>query len=366
MIEINKLIQLLDKSGTDFFTGVPDSVLKELSISLSKKAKNKHIIAVNEGAAVSIGIGYYLSHKKLPCIYMQNSGLSNAINPLISIADKKVYSIPSILLIGWRGSPGKKDEPQHEVKGKITKEILKLLKIKYVILKNNQSLKKFKVLLNSAKKNKFTIAGLIPQGVIKKGSGFIKKNKNKIDKLAVIKKILESSTNNTKIISSTGYNSRELFYLRKIYKFKKGKDFYLVGGMGHTSSITLGYSLNNKKKKIICIDGDGSILMHLGSLKTLSDFSTSNIKYVLMNNYAHDSVGGQPTNSEKINFKLLSKSLGFKSYYKIENSKDLGSLKKIIINKKNCFIEIKVKNSNMKNLPRPQKFLNIKNDFMKK
>lgn len=366
MIEIKKLLKLLDDSGTNFFTGVPDSVLKELSISLSKKNKKKHIIAVNEGAAVSIGIGYYLSQKKIPCIYMQNSGLSNAINPLISIADKKVYSIPLILLIGWRGSPTKRDEPQHEAKGKITKEILKLLKIKYVILENNTNLKKFKILLKNAKKNKTIVAALIPQGAIKKGKAHIIKNKNKLNKLDVIKKILDLSTNNTKIISSTGYNSRELYYLRKKFKLNKGSDFYLVGGMGHTSAITLGYSIYSNKK-IICIDGDGSMLMHLGSLKTLSDFSSNNVKYILFNNYAHDSVGGQPTNSETINFSLLSKSLGFQKYYLIKNSKDLeSSMKKYITDKKTSFIEIRVKNTNIKNLPRPKKFLNIKNHFMKK
>ena len=130
MIKVNSLINLLKKKDINFFSGVPDSVLKELSNSLQHYSKKKHIIAVNEGAAVSLGIGYYLSTKKIPCIYLQNSGLSNALNPLISIAHKKVYQIPLVLLIGWRGSPKVNDEPQHNVKGKITRDILKLLNIK--------------------------------------------------------------------------------------------------------------------------------------------------------------------------------------------------------------------------------------------
>ena len=134
MIKISSLINILKKNNSNFFTGVPDSVLKELSVFLQNKKKKTHIIATNEGSAVSIGIGHYLSTKKIPCVYMQNSGLSNALNPLISIAHHKVYSIPLILIIGWRGSPRLKDEPQHNVKGKITEKILKLLNIKYTCL----------------------------------------------------------------------------------------------------------------------------------------------------------------------------------------------------------------------------------------
>jgi phosphonopyruvate decarboxylase len=152
MIKVNSLINLLKKNKTDFFTGVPDSVLKELSSYFQSINKKKHIIATNEGAAVSIGIGYYLSTKKIPAIYMQNSGLSNALNPLISIAHEKVYSIPLILIIGWRGSPRVKDEPQHNVKGKITEKILKLLNIKYTILRSSSDINKFDKQIKSAKK----------------------------------------------------------------------------------------------------------------------------------------------------------------------------------------------------------------------
>ena len=164
MIKIDSLINILKKNNSDFFTGVPDSVLKEFSYYLQSKKKVKHIIAVNEGAAVSIGIGYYLSSSKIPTIYMQNSGLSNALNPLISIAHKKVYSIPLILIIGWRGSPKIKDEPQHNVKGQITEQILKLLNIKYTIIRSKKDIIKFDKQIKKAKKNKSTVACLIEQG----------------------------------------------------------------------------------------------------------------------------------------------------------------------------------------------------------
>ena len=176
MIKIKSLINVLNKNNNKFFTGVPDSILKELSIYLQTKNKNHHIIASNEGAAVSIGMGHYLSTKEIPCIYMQNSGLSNALNPLISIANKKVYSIPLVLIIGWRGSPKIKDEPQHNVKGKITQNILKLLKIKYTIIRSNNDLIKFNKQIKYAKKNNSIVACLIEQGTIEKN---IKKYKKK-------------------------------------------------------------------------------------------------------------------------------------------------------------------------------------------
>jgi phosphonopyruvate decarboxylase len=365
MIKVTTLIDLLKKNDTDFFTGVPDSVLKELSSLLQSKNKKNHIIATSEGSAVSIGIGHYLSTKKIPAVYMQNSGLSNALNPLISIAHEKVYSIPLILIIGWRGSPLVKDEPQHNVKGKITEQILKLLNIKYTILRSASDLNKFHKQIKLAKKNKSTVACLIEQGTFEKIKT-IKKKKDfyNLDKEFFLKTLLENLKNQTKIISSTGYNSRELMYLSNKYKFRNNKDFYMVGGMGHTASVALGYSLSNKKKTI-CIDGDGSLLMHLGSIKTAGTFANKNFKYILLNNNAHDSVGGQSTYANNIDFEKLSKSLGFKKFYSIKNKKNLNKIiKKFLYGNSLSFLEVKVTNSKIKKLPRPVDLIKIKNQFM--
>ena len=212
---------------------------------------------------------------------MQNSGLSNALNPLISIAHKKVYSIPLILIIGWRGSPRISDEPQHNVKGQITKQILKLLNIRYTIIRSTKDIIKFDQQIKKAKKDKSIVACLIEQGTLKKSRlKIIKKDYYKLDKEFFLKALLENINDKSKIISSTGYNSRELMYLRNKYSFNKTKDFYMVGGMGHTSSVALGYSLFNRNKTI-CVDGDGSFLMHLGSIKTIGTFSKKilNISY---------------------------------------------------------------------------------------
>jgi len=365
MIKVNSLINLLKRNNTNFFTGIPDSILKEFSSYLQNMNKKNHIIATNEGAAVSIGIGYYLSTKKIPCIYMQNSGLSNALNPLISIAHKKVYSIPLILIIGWRGSPGIKDEPQHNVKGEITEQILKLLNIKYTILRKSADISKFDKQIKLAKKNKSIVACLIEQGTLEKNK-ITKKKKDfySLDKELFLKNLLENLSKKTKIISSTGYNSRELMYIREKYKFKNSKDFYMVGGMGHSSSVALGYSIFSKNKTI-CIDGDGSLLMHLGAIKTAGTFANKNFKYILLNNNSHDSVGSQITYANDINFEKLSKSIGFKKFYSINKQKNIKKIiKKFLLEKSLSFLEVKVNNSKIKKLPRPTDLIKIKNQFM--
>ena len=366
MIKVKSLINILKKNKSDFFTGVPDSVLKELSFELQNKTKKNHIIASNEGSAISIGIGHYLSTKKIPTIYMQNSGLSNALNPLISIAHPKVYSIPLILIIGWRGSPKIKDEPQHNVKGKITENLLKLLNIKYTIVRNDKDLKKFDKQIKDAKKNNSIVACLIEQGTLEKNNKKIKqKDYFKLDKETFFKTLLEITDNKSKIISSTGYNSREIMHIRQKYQLRKSQDFYMVGGMGHTASVALGYSLTTKKKTI-CIDGDGSLLMHLGSIKTAGTFASKNFKYILLNNNTHDSVGGQSTFANEINFEKLSKSLGFKKYYSIKDNQNLKkTLKQFLSGNGLNFLEVKVTNSKIKNLPRPKNLIKIKNQFMK-
>ena len=366
MIKVNTLIDLLKKNKSNFFTGVPDSILKELSAELQERNKINHIIATSEGSAVSIGIGHYLSTKQLPVIYMQNSGLSNALNPIISIAHKKVYSIPLVLIIGWRGSPLKNDEPQHNVKGKITRQILKLLNIKYTIIRTDLDLKKFDRQIKMAKKNKTIVACLIEQGTLKKNK---KKKINKdfydVEKEFFLKNLLENLKKETRIFSSTGYNSRELIHLRDKIKSKNSKDFYMVGGMGHTTSVALGYSLF-KKNQTICIDGDGSLLMHLGSIKTAGTFANKNFKYILLNNNSHDSVGGQNTYANKIDFRGFSKSIGFKNFYSIKRQNDVKKILKKFLSQNNLsFLEVKIANSKIKKLPRPKNLIKIKNKFIK-
>ena len=266
MLQPEKLIDFFKKNRINFFCGVPDSVLKNFTNALDQDKKVKHIININEGSAVSMAAGYNLNTKKIPCVYMQNSGLGNAINPLISIAHKKVYSIPLLLLIGWRGAPGINDEPQHNLKGKITPKLLNLLNIKYCVLKKNDDLKKLKKLLVYAKVNNCPVACLVKKNTLKSNDlARIKKKKLNLKREEVIEELLKKINKKTKLIATTGFTSRELNQLRKQNKKNVGTDFYMVGGMGHSSMVSLGASLRSKHD-IICLDGDGSFIMHLGSI----------------------------------------------------------------------------------------------------
>ena len=314
MIYIEDLFKILKKNQINFFTGVPDSVLKNFLSKLETLSSKNHVESFNEGSAISIGIGHYLATKKIPCVYLQNSGLGNAINPIISIAHPKVYSIPLLLLIGWRGSPQAKfDEPQHSEKGKITREILKLLGIKFIIIRSKKNLNKIRGLINFAKKNSKPVAILVEKNIL-----FEKNKKKKIQNLLrngikreiLITELLKNIKKGTKIISTTGYTSRELNQISKRDNLKTGEDFYMVGGMGHSLMVSLGHSLN-KKNSVICLDGDGSIFMHLGSFRTTGIFGKNNIKHIIFNNFCHESVGGQRTFSENVNFGKIAKNLGY-------------------------------------------------------
>jgi phosphonopyruvate decarboxylase len=369
MIFAENLLKFFKSKNIDFFTGVPDSVLKFFTLPLEQKKKSQHIISTNEGSAVATAIGYYLSKKKIGAVYLQNSGLGNAINPLISIASKEVYSIPMILIIGWRGAPGQQDEPQHKAKGKITLKLLKLLNIKSCVLKNEKDFMKLSNLIAHAKKNKVPVACLIKKNIIiskKKNLSILnKKNNNKILRSFVLSEILDKIKKNTKIISTTGFTSRELFQIRKSKKIFNSSDFYMVGGMGHSLAVTLGVAINSKKN-ILCLDGDGSILMHMGSMGLVGKFGPKNLKHIILNNNSHESVGGQSTIANNINFSKLSKSFGYKNFYLANDNKSFKkNLTKFITSKGPSLFEIKIINRALKNLTRPDNLNIIKRRFMK-
>jgi len=299
---------------------------------------------------------------------MQNSGLGNAINPLISICHPKVYSIPLVLMIGWRGSPRELDEPQHQLKGRITPSILKLLNIKFSVINNLRDFSKIKDLISYSKYKKTPVAFLIKNNILNLRK-IVKKNvqsKKYLIREAVINKLLDSIQKKTRIISTTGYTSRELFQIRKNKNCKNGKDFYMVGGMGHASMISLGYSLNSKNQ-IICLDGDGSFLMHMGSLISSGFKSKSNFKHILLNNGSHESVGDQKIETRRVHFKNILKSFGYKNYFLAKNNQSFNrNLKYFLKTKGPSFFEVYIRSQSMNNLSRPQKLKKIKENFIKK
>lgn len=365
MISTNKFISILEKKKINFFCGVPDSVLNSFVNGISKK-KKINITAPNEGSAVSAGIGYYLKTKKLPLIYFQNSGIGNAADPLTSLAAKDSYSIPMILLVGWRGSPNMKDEPQHKMMGRITLKMMKLFDIKTVVLKSDQDLKKMSKLISFSLKEKKPVALIIESKKFSKINSLnnTSAKNNSVFRPDAIECILNNIKKKTKIISTVGYTSRELYQIKNNKNITNGKTFLMIGGMGHTAMVSLGVEMY-EKNDVVCLDGDGSFLMHLGGVATAANYSKGKLKYVLFDNNCHESVGKHPTISGKLNFKKISEGFGFEKFFTIKNKNDLKKLPKYINLKGTIFILIKTKIGSLNYLERPSSLNEIKNKFMR-
>lgn len=348
---------------SSFFTGVPDSLLKELnSVILEKHPADKHIIAANEGISVSLGIGHFIATKEMPIVYLQNSGLGNIVNPIISLANKRIYGVPMLLIIGWRGEPGIKDEPQHVTQGKIQENLLKSLEIPYRIIDKDSS--NYKEVIQNSVSESYKLSS--PVAILVRKNTFSKHdNKNINNQDSAEKGILtrEEAINtilntwshmDTFFIGTTGKASRELFELRVKRGESHNHDFLTVGGMGHAISIATGISMNTSSNTIVCLDGDGSLLMHTGSLVSTTTYSSKKFVHIILNNGIHDSVGGQPTLINNVSCCDLALSMGYKSTHYV---KDDASLKKAfeITVKENGphFIEFLIKSGSRNDLGRP-------------
>ena len=360
MLNCKEFFDLLHGEEIDFFSGVPDSLLKFFnSYILDNVDQNQHIIAANEGNAIALASGYYLATKKIGLVYMQNSGLGNAINPLVSLSDKEVYGIPVLLLIGWRGEPGEKDEPQHRKQGKITLKLLETLDIPYEIL--TIDIEDTKRKLSSAIKymNKFNapFALVVKKGTFEKYEQINESQQNyELSREKAINLIIDNLDEQNIVVSTTGMISRELFESRIQKKQRHETDFLTVGSMGHASQIALGIAISNPKKQVFCLDGDGSVIMHMGSLGIIGSKQMKNFKHIILNNESHDSVGGQPTVGNIINFVSLAKSCKYKNSFKVSTEIELK--KKILKLKSNdgpILLEIMINRGNRKELGRPTK-----------
>ena len=323
MVDTVNFYNYLVNNNLDFFTGVPDSLLKELCSCIKDNSDAKHnIIAANEGNAVGLASGYYLSTGKLGVVYMQNSGEGNAVNPLLSLADPKVYSIPMLLIIGWRGEPGVHDEPQHVKQGEVTLKLLEAMDISYRVLSDNYE-EDLKYLVSLAKKENKPVALVIRKGTFSKYSP-INKDKAVMGELLreeALEVVLDSIGDGI-VVSTTGKESREIFEIRERKNEGHGHDFLTVGSMGHTSSIALGVSIGTSKN-VWCLDGDGSFIMHMGGLAIAGQNAGDNFKYIINNNAAHESVGGQPTVSDKIDIKAILKACGFDNTYEARTKEEI-------------------------------------------
>ncbi|MCH5207664.1 MAG: phosphonopyruvate decarboxylase [Oscillospiraceae bacterium] len=324
-MKVEKLVEII---GADFYTGVPDSQLKSLCNYLMNTYgidSNHHIIAANEGNCTAIAAGYNLSTGKIPVVYMQNSGEGNIINPVASLLNDKVYAIPMVFIIGWRGEPGIHDEPQHIYQGEVTLKLLEDMDISAFVIRKSTSdneaahaMEQFRELLGKGKNVAFVIAkdALSYDGKIDYA------NENTMSREEIIRHIVEV-TGEDPIISTTGKASRELFEIREAKGQSHKYDFLTVGSMGHCSSISLGVAINKPETKIWCLDGDGAALMHMGALAVIGANAPKNMVHIVINNGSHETVGGMPTVANSIDVVGVAKACGYPYAVCVDNFSDL-------------------------------------------
>ena len=355
-MKVEKFVEILN---ADFFTGVPDSQLKALCNYLYKTYgidEKHHMIAANEGNCAALAAGYHLATGKTPVVYMQNSGEGNIINPVASLLNDKVYAIPMIFVIGWRGEPGVHDEPQHIYQGEVTLKLLEDMDIaSFVIGKEttdeeaSSKMEEFRALLAKGK----NVAFVIRKGALSYDEKVKYENNNTMCREDIIRHIVKVSGEDP-IVSTTGKASRELFEIREANNQSHKYDFLTVGSMGHASSIALGVALNKKDKKIWCIDGDGAALMHMGSMAVLGSNKPKNLVHILINNASHETVGGMPTVAGGIDFVSLAKAVGYPNAVSADTFESLDEALKIAKEKDELsLIEVKCSIGAREDLGRP-------------
>lgn len=324
-MKVEKLVEII---GSDFYTGVPDSQLKALCNYLMATYgidPHHHVIAANEGNCTALAAGYHLATGKVPVVYMQNSGEGNIINPVASLLNDKVYAIPVVFIVGWRGEPGIHDEPQHIYQGEVTVKLLEDMDIATFIIGKEttddevaKAMEEFKEILATGK----DVAFVIRKGALTDAPKVEYKNENTMVREKIIQHIVKASGEDP-IVSTTGKASRELFETRVADKQSHKYDFLTVGSMGHSSSIALGVAINKPDQRIWCIDGDGAVLMHMGSMAVIGANKPKNLIHIVINNGAHETVGGMPTVANSIDLVTIAKACGYPNAVCVDNFNDL-------------------------------------------
>lgn len=358
MVSVEKVYETFLRNGVDFFTGVPDSLLKNICAYFTDYvAPKNHIIAANEGAAIGIASGHYMASGKVPLVYMQNSGLGNTVNPLLSLADEKVYNFPVLLMVGWRGEPGVKDEPQHKKQGEVTLSLLEAMKIPYVILDSDEivALSQIRDIAVATKTKSIPHAIVIRKDIFGKYELQHKsKNDYPLSREEALKLVVDHLQNDDITVSTTGKLSRELFEYREFKGQGHEKDFLTVGSMGHSSSIALGIALEKSERKVYCLDGDGAFIMHMGAITNIGDLSPKNYFHILFNNGAHESVGGQPTLAFRLDIPAIAKGCGYKKVFVAANKSEvIRSMEQMTSVDGPVLLEIKVNIHSREDLGRP-------------
>lgn len=334
-MKASRLLSQLEHMGLDTIAGVPDSTLKQFCDGVQTyQGKMSHYVTANEGAAVGVAIGSYLATGRPACVYMQNSGTGNAVNPLASLANGDVYGIPMLFIVGWRGEPGVKDEPQHVFQGKITCQLFETLAVAYSVIDSDTTDEQMDDVLRKAEETlsqgeQFAI--IVKKGTFEKEEPFSWANGNPMVREEVLGRILQSLPRDTVIVSTTGKISRELYEQSDAIYGGHENIFMTVGGMGHASMIALGIAEKRPDKKIVCIDGDGAALMHMGALPFIASRAPKNFYHIVINNMAHESVGAMPTGCQQTSFAGIAAAAGYRRANTLETPEavtQIGSLVK--------------------------------------
>ena len=355
-MKVQKLVEII---GSDFYTGVPDSQLKALCNYLMATYgidPHHHIIAANEGNCTALAAGYHLATGKVPVVYMQNSGEGNIINPVASLLNDKVYAIPVVFIIGWRGEPGIHDEPQHIYQGEVTVKLLEDMGIDSFVIGSDttddeveMAMARFREKLDKG----LDVAFVIRKGALTDAPKVEYKNENHMIREEIIQHIVKASGEDP-IVSTTGKASRELFETRVANGQSHKYDFLTVGSMGHSSSIALGVAINKPEQRIWCVDGDGAVLMHMGSMAVLGSNKPNNLIHVVINNGAHETVGGMPTVAGNIDLVAIAKACGYPNAVCVDSFADLDMELEIAKGRNELsFIEVKCSIGARENLGRP-------------
>ncbi|WP_289059006.1 phosphonopyruvate decarboxylase [uncultured Mesotoga sp.] len=358
MIDQEEFYKLMKDGGIEFITGVPDSLLNDFCSYVQTNLSSKnHVIAANEGNAIALAAGYHLSTGTVPLVYMQNSGLGNAINPLTSLVNDEVYGIPMILLVGWRGSPDVNDWAQHKLPGHLTPKLLECMNIPFLTLEDNSSsFESLKWAIETAREKKSPVALLAKKGVLakeKKEQPLPGESEYTMNREEAIKCVIDNTPEDTVFVATTGRATRELHELRKASGGSHRFDFLNVGAMGHTSSIATGLALGSKNRLVVCLDGDASTIMHLGALITAGIIEQLKLLHIVLNNGAHESVGGQPSAGHKIDLTSIAGIVGYKTIGKSANSEEelASAIKELLRNDDAGFIDVRIRKGARGDLP---------------
>ena len=353
-METEQFLQQTKKLGIDFYTGVPDSQLAPLCDALYRKygaAHKHHVVAANEGGAVGLAAGHYIAAGRPALVYMQNSGLGNAVNPIASLLHEQVYGIPCLFVVGWRGEPGVPDEPQHKFQGAITTELLELLGIRSFILGEDPEIfPRCGALLEAGK----CAAIVVKKGALTQQGKASYESRGSLTRERALEMLLESAGERALFVSTTGKTSRELFELRERRGEGHERDFLTVGSMGHALMIALGVALERPERTVWCLDGDGAAVMHLGGMRLAAGLGCGNLIHVVMNNGAHESVGGMPVAGGTRDFAPLAESMGYPAAF-LAGSEDglMQALPCLLAAEGLRFLEIKTALGSRPDLGRP-------------